>query len=235
MTRKLIFTTAALTLSIFASAVEYRSDSGVPEDGVGLVAGGNLAWMQQFTVTGGNNYITSISTTFGGVGAPVPSGVTAGQAFKVYVWQGTPTGVGIDAPTLVAQATGNVSAGSIDTNVFQSVAINGLISGTNNFFIGASVNHAVDTRPAGLQVADSGPWTILDNSWVAGNLTVDGFDPNNLTGGVGLFKNSTIGLDGNWMLRAEASSAPVPEPMTMTVFAAALGAMAMRRKRKNAS
>lgn len=236
MTRKLIFTAAALTLSAFVTALEYRSDNGVPENGIGLNQGGNFAWMQQFSVTGGNDTITSISTTFGGIGAPPnSSGVTAGQAFKVYLWKGTPTGVGVDAPTLIAQATGSVSAGSIDTNVFQSVAINGVISGTSNFFIGASVNHDAGMTPAGLQETGSGPWPILDNSWVAGSLAVDGFDPNNLTGGVGLFKNSSaqVDLPGNWMLRAEATSAPVPEPMTMTAFAAALGAMAMRRRRKS--
>lgn len=231
MNRKLIFTTTALMLCTFAAAAEYRSDNGVPEDGIGLGAGGNFAWMQQFSVTGGNNIITSISTTFGGLGSPSPSGVSAGQEFKVYLWQGTPTGVGIDAPTLIAQATGAVSAGSIDTNVFQSVALNGTITGTTNFFIGASVNHAADTTPAGIQETGTGPYPILDNSWVAGSLTPDGFDPNNLTGGVGLFKNSDIDLDGNLMLRAEA----VPEPMTITAFAAALGAMAMRRRRKSNS
>lgn len=235
MNRKLIFTAAALTFSAFVTALEYRSDNGVPEDGVGLIPGGNFAWMQQFSVTGGNDTITSISTTFGGLGSPNPSGVTAGQAFKVYLWQGTPTGVGVDTPTLIAQATGSVSAGSIDTNVFQSVAINGTISGTTNFFIGASVNHAAGTTPAGLQETGTALWPILDNSWVAGSLIADGFDPNNLAGGVGLFKNSDVNLPGNWMLRAEATSAPVPEPMTITAFAAAFGAMAMRRRRKGDS
>lgn len=231
MNRKMIFAAAALSLCAFATAAEYRSDNGIPEDGIGLIDGGNFAWMQQFSVTGGNNIITSISTTFGGVGAPVSSGVSAGQEFKVYIWQGTPDGVGIDAPTLIAQATGIVSAGSIDTNVFQSVAINGTITGTTNFFIGASVNHAAGTRPAGLQETGSVPWPILDKSWLAGSLTTDGFDPNNLTGGVGLFKNSDVGLDGNLMLRAEA----VPEPLTITAFATALAAMAMRRRRKSNS
>lgn len=233
MNHKLIFTTAALTLCAFATAAEYRSDNGVPEDGIGLGAGGNFAWMQQFSVTGGNNIITSISTTFGGLGSPVSSGVTAGQAFKVYLWQGTPTGIGIDAPTLIAQATGAVSAGSIDTNVFQSVNLNGIISGTLNFFIGASVNHAANTTPAGIQETGTGPYPILDKSWVAGSLTTDGFNPNNLTGGVGIFKLSdqAVNQPGNLMLRAEA----VPEPMTITAFAAAFGAMAMRRRRKSNS
>ncbi|MBC8063842.1 MAG: PEP-CTERM sorting domain-containing protein [Chlorobia bacterium] len=217
---------------VAAQAVEYRSDSGVSQNGVGLTAGGNFAWIQQFTVSGSDNMITSVSTTFGTLTQPTTSGVTPGQAFKVYVWKGTPTGAGVDAPTLLAQVTSNALAASIGTDVFQTVSINALITGTSNFFIGASTDHTSQTFPGPLQQTGTGPYPILDKSWVAGSSTLGAFDPNNLTGGIGILKNSAVGLSGNWLIRAQAS--PVPEPMSMAAIAMGIGALALRRRNKKA-
>lgn len=225
---KYMFLGALFASLTAAHAAEYRTDSGASQNSLGFTNGGEIAWLQQFTVTGGNNVITSVSTVFGTPAFPGDSGVTAGTPFSVYVWRGTPTGTGADLPTLIAEAAGTVSAGSIDTDVFQSVAINAVITGTTNFFIGASVNHAASTFPAPLQEVGTGPYPILTTSWVAGSNTASGFDPNNLAGGIGVLNMDSIGFPGNWLIRAEA----VPEPMTMITMAGALGALAMRRRRR---
>lgn len=227
-----MFVGAIFASVVAAQAYEYRTDSGITQAGVGLTAGGNFAWIQQFTVSGSDNLISSVSTTFGTLTAPATSGVIPGQAFKVYVWRGTPTGAGVDAPTLLAQATSNALATSIGTDVFQTVSINALITGTSNFFIGASTDHASQSFPGPLQQTGTGPYPILDTSWVAGNNTPGAFDPNNLAGGIGIQKNSSVGLAGNWLIRAEA--APVPEPMSMAAIAMGIGALALRRRNKKA-
>jgi hypothetical protein len=225
---RFIFMGALFASLTVAQAAEYRTDSGISDNSLGLTNGGEIAWLQAFTVTGGNNVITSISTTFGTPAFPGDTGLTAGTAFSVYVWRGTPTGTGADLPTLIAEAAGTVSAGSIDTDVFQSVAINAVITGTNNFFIGASINHAASTFVAPLQQTGTGAYPILNTSWVAGSNTAGGFDPNNLAGGIGVFNMTAASFAGNWLIRAEA----VPEPMTMITMAGALGALALRRRRR---
>jgi hypothetical protein len=225
---KVILATGLVAGVASAHAFQYRTDSGVSQNSIGLTNGGEVAWMQTFTVTGGNSVITAIELAFG---TTAGSGVTAGTAFDVYVWRGTPTGAGADAPTLLATASSTVGAGIPDTDAFQSVAVNASITGTNNFFIGASMNHAAGVFPASIQQTDPGGWPILANSWTAGHASANGFDPNNLTGGIGLFQNSTIGLGGNYLLRAQAQV--VPEPATMSALAAALGALALRRRKRS--
>jgi hypothetical protein len=205
----------------------YRWDSGVSQNSVGLNGGGDIAWLEQFTVVGGFSQINSISTCFGTPLFPNSPGVVAGQAFKVFVWKGTPTGTGVDLPTLLATANGTVAAGSISTDVFQTVNISANITGTTNFFIGAVTAGSASGFPAPLQQSDPGGFPILPNSWVAGNTTPGAFDPNNLGGGIGLFTNASVGLAGNWLIRANASQ--VPEPASMAVLG--LGALALLRRR----
>lgn len=227
MNTKVILAVALLAGTATVHAFEYRSDSGDSQNAYGLGNGGNFAWMQQFTVNGADTMITAIQLAFGLTETGFSSGVVAGTPFNVYVWRGTPTGTGANAPTLLATASGTVNSGSIDTDVFQNVAINATITGTTNFFIGASMNTGVNVFPGAIQETATGSYPLLDNSWYAGSSSAGGFDPNNISGGLGLFNIN----DGNFLIRAQAS--PVPEPATMATLAAALGALALRRRKRS--
>jgi hypothetical protein len=228
---KVILAGALLAGTATVHAFEYRSDSGDSDNAIGWGNGGNFAWMQQFTVNGADSMITSIQLAFGLTLTGFSSGVAAGTPFNVYVWRGTPTGAGVDAPTLLATASSTVNGGSIDTDVFQSVAINATVTGTTNFFIGASMNTAASVFPAAMQETGTGSYPILNKSWIAGSATAGGFDPNNLTGGLGLSNMNTLGFPSNFLIRAQAS--PVPEPATMATLAAAMGALALRRRKRS--
>ncbi|MFI5385387.1 MAG: PEP-CTERM sorting domain-containing protein [Fimbriimonadales bacterium] len=230
MNYKAVAPLALLVLAGAAQAQLYSWDSGVSQNSVGLTAGGDIAWLEQFSVVGAFSQINSISTCFGTPLFPGSNGVTVGETFKVFVWSGTPTGTGVDVPTLLSSSNGTVAAGSIDTDVMQTVNISATITGTSNFFIGAVVAGTAGGFPAPLQQTDPGGFPIQPYSWVAGNTTPGGFDPNNLTGGIGLSTNSSVGFPGNWLIRANASA--VPEPFTLTGMALALGSLALRRRKK---
>jgi len=201
---------------------EYQIDDGHSENSVGLTAGGNLAWLNQFNVIGSNRLITGINLTWGTPSFPGASGVSVGTAFKVYVWRdGTANDTNPSDAVLLGQANGTVAAGTIDTDVFQTVALSvNIPAGFNSFYIGASVNQAAGTYPASLDQSSS-----AGRSWVCGSGTQGGFDPNNLGGGIGLFQMDSIGLPGNWMLRANA----VPEPATLSLLG--LAGLALLRRR----
>ena len=191
----------------------YQVDDGTSENSVGLTAGGVLAWMNAFTVSGGNSNITSIDLTFG---TTAGSGLVGGEAFDVYVWSGTPTG----ANALLATASGSIS--QFDNDVFQNVAISANVGPDGSqFFIGASVAHAAGVFPMSLdQTSDAGV------SFVAGGSF---FDANNLAGlDLPPVTTGGVGLPGNAMIRANAGA--IPTPGALGLFGIA-GLAATRRRR----
>lgn len=229
MKSRVIVFAVLCTASVGAQAQLYRWDNGVSNDSIGTGGVADIAWLEQFKVVNGFSHITSVQTTFGSSGIPNESGVTVGQSFRVFVWKGTPTGTGVDAPTLLASTTATVAPNIIDTNNLQTVNVSADITGTTNFFIGADIN-ATSGYPAPIQDNSDPTYPILDNSWLAGSLTSGGFDPNDLGGGdFAVDKNSNYGLAGNWILRATATQA-VPEPTTMAALG--LGALGLIRRRR---
>ena len=126
---------------------EYAIDDGASENSVGLTAGGQLAWLNQFNVSGNLRLITGINITWGTPSFPGSSGVTPGVTqFNVYVWRdGTANDTNPSDAVLLGQATGTVAAGTVDSNVFQTVSLGAGIripAGFNSFYIGAAVNQA---------------------------------------------------------------------------------------------
>ncbi len=195
-------------------ADEYTLDDGVSENSVGLTAGGTFGFINQFFTAPGAELLTGISTTWGTPAFPGSSGVVAGQAFNVYVWidgngDANPTNAG-GAP-LVASAAGTVAAGSIDTDVFQTVPIAFDLTGITSFYVGVDITHPGGTYPAPLdQTAPQG------RSWVAFGAPF----PANLSGALNM---DAIGLPGNWLVRANA----IPEPASLALLGLIL---ALRRR-----
>jgi len=91
----------------------------------------------------------------------------------------------------VGEGTGTVSGASIDSDVFQSIAINAPVSAS--FFVGASV---VTTGGYPAPMDENGPQH--NEAWVAFN-TVP-FDPSNIA--ANLYNMTDIGYPCNFLLRA---------------------------------
>ena len=211
----------SLALVAWATAAdEYLWDDGTTENALGLTAGGEIAWIHHFEVIGGDNVITGVSTCFGSPLFPGNSGISPGQDFSVYVWS-DPNGDGdpIDA-VLLNETIGQAAAGSIETDVLQLVGVGNVALPTTSFFIGASVDQGPGTFPAPMDETVN-----MHEAWVAGSGTMGGFDPHNLTGGIGLMKLEDIGFPANWLLRADA----IPEPATLSLLG--IGALALLRRR----
>lgn len=171
---------------------------------MGPTGGGTVAWMNVFAVDSSKDIITGIETCFGTPVFPSQAGVTAGQAFQVHLWgSGADPSLGM---TYLGSWGGTVSAGSIDSDVLQTVAIAPTSVGAySHFVIGASVDH-----PAGGFPAPIDQLTVLPGvSWVAGSTVAGGWDPANPeAGGIGFFELGSIGFPGTWLLRAQAIPAP---------------------------
>ncbi|MCW5937901.1 MAG: PEP-CTERM sorting domain-containing protein [Fimbriimonadaceae bacterium] len=222
---------ALAMVAVAANAQTYTIDDGTSENSIGLTAGGNLAWANQFDISGGNNVITTVDMTWGSPSFPGSSGVTAGQSFRWFVWTQNSGGTrwATGQITLVGQGVGTVAAGSIDTDRFQSVATGGVsVAGAfnNRFYVGVAINHSAGGFPGSLD--QSGPNGNGLRSWVGGSGTANGFDPNNVGGGIGSFRMDEIGLPGAWLVRANA----VPEPTTMVALGAGVAAFVARRRKK---
>jgi hypothetical protein len=158
-----------------------------------------ICWIHHFTATS-PGIISKIWTCFGTPAYAGSSGLFGGETFRVFVWS-DPNGDGdpTDA-VLLLEAYGDVAAGSIDTDVLQSVvvtdtAVNG------SFFVGASITGMA------FEAALDENGVLAHQSWFC--WSTDGtFDPANLS--PTLHNLDTEGLPGNWMLRAEISYGAPP-------------------------
>jgi len=197
---------------------EYQLDDGASENSVGLTSGGELAWMNTFTVNPGEDVITDISVTFGTPQFPGSSGIQPGDTVHLYLWSGTPTGT----YNLLWEGSGTVDASAIELDQLQHFAVPNVDVGDpgDPFFFGVSINHSAGFYPASLdQTIPPGP----GRSYVCGSNTPDGFDPNNLNGGIGLYDVNDL-FPGAWLVRASA----IPEPGSLLLLG--LGVLALRRR-----
>jgi hypothetical protein len=186
------------TVVVCQGGINAQLDDGSSENGWGLTAGGELAWITHLNATG---QVAGIATCFGSPTYPGFSGATPGQSFTVYVWgdadgNGVPTGA-----DLLGEATGTVAAGSIDTDVVQVVPVNPPIAVYGSFFVGASI-----VSPGGVYPtpADDDGQSLIDQGFLAYNLSdLQNFDPSDLSN---LYPMSALGQPTTvFIVRATAS------------------------------
>ena len=168
-------------------------DDGTTENSLGLTNGGEIAWIQHCT---GAETIGAICTVWGSVGGS--GSLNPGDPVRVYVWD-DPNGDGNpDDAVFLAEGSGVADAASIQTDVFQEIAV-GPVAVGDSYFIGASAVHAAGTFPAPMdQTAPVG------ESWL-GYVVGGTYDPVYPGGqeATPLFM-ADIGYPCNWLVHASA-------------------------------
>lgn len=200
-------------------ANEYQLDPGSFDNSVGLTSGGNIVFLNRFTVTAGANVLNSASIAFG-----TPTSIN-GASIIVGAWSVTGTG-GIGAllgstTGTIQNASANVPVANAIFNTYNLGAINLGAAGTD-FFLGFIVNG---------QVAGTFPGAINQTGFTP-NRSYAGFGAAPLTA-AGLAAGATtfgtidsFGLGGNWLIRGNA----VPTPGAAALFGLA-GLAGLRRRR----
>jgi hypothetical protein len=196
---------ASLVFSGAVHAGEYAYDDGSSEQVISR-GGGEVAAIHAFSIDPGQESITTISMAFGSPTNPGVSGLAGGEPLSVYLWSddegdGDPSNGGF---TLLNTTVTTISAASIDTDVFQSVAITPTVVPHSGFFIGYAVSHVVGTRPLSQDQGQSS----LGRAWVGGDSSGN-WDPTTMTGDVALVEMDALALPGLWLLRA-TGVAPCP-------------------------
>ena len=172
-------------------------DDGTAEDSIGLTAGGSFVACNSFPVTAGNNIITSISIAWGTPAFPDPT--LNGLPYTAVLWS-DPNGDGSPTDAVVlAMANGVISMQGTDT--FITTPIPPTMVTTPNFFVGFLISHAAGQFPAAFD--ETAP-TFSNRSWIATTANI-----NDLSGA---FPIESVGLVGNWLIRAEGEGGGTPSP-----------------------
>ncbi len=192
---------AIFTLSSPLHAGLYSYDDGSSEINLSL-GGGEIAAIHAFSTVAAQNTIGTISMAFGSPGNPGFSGLVGGDTLKVYLWSdtdgdGDPSDGGF---ALLNTTITTVSAGSIETDIFQNVVITPTLVPATGFFIGYAVTHLPGTRPLS---QDQSPF-LLGRAWFGGD-TTGNWDPILMAGDifpVPLDVVANAAFPGVWLLRA---------------------------------
>lgn len=211
---------------------EYTLDDGVGENNIGLNgANSSIAWLNRFTVSGGNSTITDIRIAFGTNNPAVGGTPFNGVPVTAYLWS-DPNNDGNPSDAVVLASSAGVTANSLTDifNVFTIPATNVGPNGTN-FFVGAILTQAnlVGAGPGSFPSRQDATAT-QGRSWIAANTTAVPVNPNSL--GAGNSINAAVidsfgaTLAGNWMVRASA----VPAPGTLALLG--LGGLIAGRRRR---
>lgn len=209
----------------FASAASYIIDDGISENSVGLTATTtwDSVWLNTFSLTGGDNAISSVSIQYGFTGATTGQNLN-GRSATVLIYTDPTGGTPWDA-TLVYSAP--ITIANFNTNTFNTYAVPNVPVGTN-FVVGFQFTQtqAFAAFPAGF---DQTAPTLAGRSF-AGFLSPvgAGINPANLNAIPTANRNAieAFGLVGNWTIRAEG----VPTPGAAGLLAVA-GLAGLRRRR----
>ncbi|MCZ6651643.1 MAG: GEVED domain-containing protein [Planctomycetota bacterium] len=183
-------------------------DDGGSENSLGLGALTEFCWIQVCDGGGGAVDVVSIQTTYGTPAFPGGTGLAGGDPVRVYVWSDPNQDGSPSDAVLVCESSAAIEAGSIDTDVFQTIDIvadcgSVAFGAFESFFIGASVidqGGGFFTSP----MDESEP--LAHQSWVHSGGPP--FDPNTVGGADNM---DAIGFPADWMLRANFSLATCGE------------------------
>jgi hypothetical protein len=185
------------TAPLSSSASTYQIDDGTAEFGAGNGMGGDFIGLNEFSVSPGNNLISSISIAWGGPGDTSLNGLT----YTAVLWgdmdnNGLPT----DSPMLVLGTIPNIVISGSGTNTFvTSTFASPILVPTQNFFVG----FLITTTPSQFPVAADTSLLLSNRSFYALNSAGAG-DINNLNNNPG----GVLTFGPTFMVRADA----VPEP-----------------------
>lgn len=176
-------------------------DDGVSENSVGLTAGGDLGWFHRFGAAGGATIVSSISAAYGSPVFP-GSGAPDGTPVTVYLWDDPNDDGNPDDLVVVASAASAVANGDTDTFVVANLAAPTAVSGV--YFAGVVLTHAAGDFPSSLDQTSSAP----GRAWVVGS-AAGTLDPNDMNAATIVPPTDvvTLGLPGNWLVRADCAPA----------------------------
>jgi hypothetical protein len=189
---------------------QYFYDNGTGEANIGF--GGtaaSIAWLNRYTVANNLSTINAIEIAFGVNGANSNPVSLDGTPVTVYLWS-DPNGDGSPVDAVVLRSASGVVANS-GTDTFNTFPITPFNVGPNgtNFFVGAILTETVTSTGAGTGVYPCREDTehTQGKSWISGNANTTPVDPNNLNNsGTAVAVIDSFGLNGNWMIRADASA-----------------------------
>jgi hypothetical protein len=212
----------SLSLLVFAPlavhANTYQIDDGTSEFGAGNGMGGDFIALNEFSVTAGNNLISSISIAWGGPGDASLNGLT----YTAVLWGDTDNnGVPTDSPMLVLGTIPNIVISGSGTNTFVTSTFGSpIFVPTQNFFVG----FVVTNTPGQLPVASDTSMLLTNRSFYALNGAGAG-DINDLNNNY----SGLLQFGPTFMIRADA----VPEPSTYALIIVGLvvgGVILLRQK-----
>ncbi|MCY2959021.1 MAG: hypothetical protein NTY35_02560 [Planctomycetota bacterium] len=179
-------------------------DDGRTEDALTTAQPGEIAWMQGFGSPGQQTRVTRIETTFGSAQFPT-TGPPAGAPFTVALWDDPNDDGDIGDGVLLVTASGTIAAGSVETDVFQSISIPPTdVSGV--FFVGAVTGTTgPPTYPAPIDSDSAARCDTRPGSFVAAALGTT-FDYQSLgLNALAPMRLESVGIQGTFLLRAECT------------------------------
>lgn len=216
---------AAGMLSLFFAQASTAQTPYSIDDGTAEFLGasqGDLIALNSFPVTPGFEAITSISIAFSFPGNVRPN--LDGLSFTAVLWS-DPNGDGSPTDAVVLTTAGGVISGYA-TNTFVTVNIAPTLVLTPNFFVGFILTAPSGTSPLAFDQEDP---TLADRSFLAASTAGSG-DINNLNNNnvIPVASVDSLGLSGNWLIRADA----VPEPSTYLLLGLGLAGLILSRRGK---
>ena len=171
----------------------FQYDDGSTENGLGLTAGGQMAWIHYFDAAPGGSVISHVDAAVGSAGGSNPP---AGGMVTVYVWDDPNNDGNPSDAVLLGSGSGVVTAPGTDTIV--QYDLDAAVNVSGRFFVGAMTQHTPGTFPGPLDQDQSSN----GRAWVVGD-TGSNFDPTNLNANdVPPVELDSIGFPAVWLLRA---------------------------------